>query len=125
MKRLDFIKRVATAVVVGVPFVLLATNCSTSDPLPNTNPNTGPKSCLDNGTSSDISANHGHDLTVSKDDVQAGVPKSYSIGNGVGHDHNVTITASQFSSLKNNQSIQTDSTSGGGGHIHSITVSCA
>lgn len=123
MKRLDFIKRVATAAVVGVPFVLLATNCSTSDPLPNTNPNTGPKSCLDNGTSISITDNHGHSLTVTKEEVEAGVEKTYAIKGGASHDHEVIITSSNFSSLKTNQSIEVNSM--GGSHTHTITVSCA
>lgn len=125
MKRSDFIKRSLLFMTIGVTFTSLTNGCSNEEDPPAPTPNPGPKDCLANGTSSTIGSNHGHSLTVSKDDVQAGVLKSYSIGNGVGHDHNVTITASQFSSLKNNQSIQTDSTSGGGGHTHSITVSCA
>lgn len=123
MKRLDFIKHIATATIVGVPILSLVTNCSTSEPIPTTNPTSGTKSCLDNGTSIVISDNHGHNLTVTKEDVEAGVQKSYSIMGGASHDHEVLITSSHFSSLKTNQSIEVDST--GGSHPHTVTVSCA
>jgi hypothetical protein len=83
-----------------------------------------PKDCLANGTTSTIGSNHGHAITVSKDDVTAGVEKVYAIGNGAGHDHNVTITAANFTTLKNNTSIAVASTEGSG-HTHSVTVSCA
>ena len=69
-------------------------------------------------------ANHGHVLNVSKTDVQNGAEKSYSIDGSASHDHTVVITASNFDLLKTNQSIQVDS-SMGGGHSHAVTVSCA
>lgn len=124
MKRSDFIKRSLVFITFGVSLSTLTSGCYGGEDPPAPITNSGPKDCLANGTSANISSNHGHSLNVSKEDVEAGIQKSYSIEGGAGHDHQVTITSSHFSSLKNNQSIQADSTSGGG-HSHSITVSCA
>ena len=122
MKRSDFIKRSIAVMAIGIPVAALTGSCSENEEL---DPDNDPKDCLANGTSTSISSNHGHSITVSKADVDDGVQKTYSIQGSSSHPHDVTITSSQFSSLKNNQSsIQVVSTSEGG-HTHSITVSCA
>ena len=54
----------------------------------------------------------------------AGVEKQYSIQGSSTHNHIVTISESNFSSLKSNQQIQITSTLDGG-HTHSVSVSCA
>lgn len=82
------------------------------------------KSCLDNGTNSSISSNHGHTLIVSKADVLAGSDKTYNIQGTSNHPHTVTITSSQFSTLQSNQSITVTSSSDDA-HTHSVTVQCA
>ena len=107
--------------LMGLP-LLAVTGCSGDDPAPA--PFNADKDCLANGTSSSIGSNHGHTLTVSKTDVENGVQKTYSIQGGSTHDHEVTVTTANFTSLKSNQSIQLTSTSGGG-HTHSVAVSCA
>lgn len=123
MNRLDFIKRISTVAVVGLPIVALANSCSTTvDPV---NVTVSDKNCLENGTNSSIGSNHGHELTVSKGDVNIGAAKTYNIAGSASHDHQVMISEANFASLKNNNtSIQVTSTSGSG-HTHSITVSCA
>jgi hypothetical protein len=122
MKRADFIKKSIAFISLGIPVTILAGSCSDDD---STDPDDDPTDCLANGTNANISSNHGHSITVSKSDVEDGVPKTYSIQGSSSHAHQVTISSTQFATLKSNQaSIQADSTSGGG-HIHSITVSCA
>ena len=124
MKRIDFIKRTAVIATFGLPLLSVINSCaSESAPTPNP-PASGAKDCLANGTSSSISSNHGHRLDVTKEDVSNGSEKTYSIQDGASHDHNVTITAANFTDLKNTNSIQVDSTTGDG-HTHSVTVSCA
>lgn len=125
MKRLDFIKRITSLAIVGVPLMTVLNSCDNSvdEPVPGTNPPTD-KDCLANGTNSSISANHGHTLTVSKDDVENGVEQSYAIQGGATHPHTVTISSSQFDTLKNNNSVEVVSTDEPG-HSHTITVSCA
>lgn len=131
MDRKTFIRKASLGLLIAGPVYSLL-NCSGSDdndPNPNPNPNPNPTpsgNCLQNGTNSTISDNHGHTFTVSKEDVAAGVQKTYQLtaANTDGHVHSLTLTASQFNSLKTNISITASSTSGGG-HTHSVSVSCA
>ena len=128
MKRKEFISQTLGTLAVAIPAMSLL-NCSSSDsggdPNPNPNPNPNPQAnCLANGTSASISANHGHSLTVSKDDVMQGTEKTYSIQGSSPHTHNVTLSASNFTSLQGNSSITVVSTSGDG-HTHNVMVSCA
>ena len=84
------------------------------------------KNCTTNGTTATIGTNHGHTLTVSAADVMAGVDKTYDITGSADHAHMVTVTAANFTSLKNNPSgsVMLTSTSGGA-HTHSVTILCA
>lgn len=127
MDRKTFLKKTAGAILVAVPAYALL-NCSSSDDSGgnnNNNNNNNNPDCVANGAeASSISANHGHSLTVSAADVNAGNEKTYSIQGSSGHNHEVTITAAQFATLANNQQIQVNSTQGNG-HTHSVTVSCA
>jgi hypothetical protein len=124
LKRSEFIIKGLTAVAFGLPLMAVVNSCSTNvEPTP-TPPSNDPKDCLTNGTTSSIGSNHGHSLTVSKEDVSAATEKSYSIQGSSGHNHNVTITAANFSDLINNQSIQVSSSSSSG-HTHNVSVGCA
>jgi hypothetical protein len=78
--------------------------------------------CLNAGTNVSIGDNHGHTMSVSKDDVAAGTQKTYNIQGSSGHFHSVTLTAGHFASLASNQQISVSSD--GGAHTHTITVSC-
>jgi len=123
MDRKTFIKRMAGTLFIGIPAYAML-GCSSSDDGGTTSPPNNNADCLVNGTQSSIGANHGHTLQVSVADIQSGIDKQYSIQGSSGHNHEVTVTAANFNSLKNNQQIQATSTSGGG-HTHSVTVSCA
>lgn len=70
-----------------------------------------------------IASNHGHAITVSLADVNAGVDKTYDITGSSGHAHQVTVTAAQFGQIKAGQTLNLTSTSGGG-HTHGVTVMC-
>lgn len=119
MKRIDFIKSIST-VVIGVPFISSLSGCSSdSDPVPET------VDCLTNGTGINIGANHGHSLTVSRFDVEAGTEQTYSIQGTSAHNHVVTLTQADFTSLKSNQSINVLSDDSGSGHTHTVNVQCA
>ena len=107
---------------VGIPLLSLTSSCNNDADSPKPTPLN--PDCLANGTNTSISDNHGHSLTVSKTDVANGTEKTYAISGSAGHDHNVTITVAEFTTLKNNNSIQVASTSGSG-HNHDVTVSCA
>lgn len=73
---------------------------------------------------SNITNNHGHSLTVPRADVTAAAEKTYSIKGTAGHDHKITLSATDFGTLGNNKTVTKTSTSGGG-HTHDVTVSCA
>jgi hypothetical protein len=111
MDRKTFIQKSAGALLLAAPaYVLLS--CSSSD---DSNPN-----C----TNTSISDNHGHSISVSKNDVNAAVEKIYNITGSGDHPHNVTVSAANFNTLKNNQQISVTSTEEDG-HNHSVTISCA
>lgn len=128
MNRKTFLKKAAGAMLIALPAYSIISCSSSGDDSGNGNPNPNPNpqgNCSNNGANaSSISSNHGHTLTVSKDDVTAGTEKTYSIQGSSSHDHTVTITAANFNTLQSNQSITINSTAGGG-HTHSVTVSCA
>jgi hypothetical protein len=122
MKRIEFVKQIGVLTFLGMP--LLTTSACSPEVTPASPPNTDPKDCLANGTSSSISNNHGHIISVSKADVKDGAEKAYSIDGSANHDHTVVITADNFEALKTNQSIQVPSSTSAG-HAHTITVTCA
>jgi hypothetical protein len=80
-------------------------------------------SCVDNGTSSTIRDNHGHVLTVSKEDVRAGVTRTYNIRGTSDHPHNVTVTDTHFATLARNEAVTITSTTDVG-HSHVVRVMC-
>lgn len=126
MDRKMFIKKTSAGILFAIPAMSIL-SCSSSDdggdPDPNPNP-TPVANCVKNGTMVSIGANHGHSLTVPKEDVSAGTAKTYTLTTGNGHTHEVTLSSDQFADLKANSSISAVSTNDGG-HTHSVTVSCA
>lgn len=70
-----------------------------------------------------IGSNHGHVITVSLADVNAGANKTYAIMGTSAHAHDVTVSAAQFTMIKNGQTVTVQSTDGGG-HTHSVTLQC-
>jgi hypothetical protein len=86
----------------------------------------GGRNCANNGTTATISSNHGHTITVTSSDINAGQDKTYNIQGTGDHPHMVTVTAANFSTLQSNAngSVMVTSTSNAG-HTHSVTVLCA
>jgi len=132
MKRKTFLQKIAGAFLMAIPAYALV-NCSSSDGGSSSNPyndgngNPDPNAgadCLTYGTIVNIAGNHGHSLTVSVADINAGVDKTYNIAGSADHPHEVTVTAANFNSLKSNSQISIVSTTGNS-HNHNVTVSCA
>jgi hypothetical protein len=121
MDRKSFLQKFSGILLVGIPTLVIASCSSDSEdpPIPGAE-----KDCLANGTTSSIASNHGHSLSVPKEDVDAGVEKEYNIQGTSGHGHSVIVSSGNFASLKNNQSISITSTTGNG-HTHPVTVSCS
>ncbi len=127
MNRKTFLKKAAGTLLVAIPAYSLV-GCSSFDNGPETaDPDPDPSAevdCISNGTASTIGSNHGHTITVSKEEVDAAVDKTYSIQGSSGHDHSLTITAADFNSLKGKTAISVTSTNGDD-HTHTVSVSCA
>ncbi len=126
MDRKTFIKKSLGVMLIALPTYSFVSCTNSDDGSGNTmeNPNNqGEANCTSNGTQSSISANHGHTLTVPSSDVVTGTARTYSIQGSSGHDHMVTLSANDFASLQNNNSISVNSTNDDG-HTHSVTVSC-
>jgi len=70
-----------------------------------------------------IGTNHGHTITVTLADVNAAADKTYDITGSSPHAHSVMVTAAQFTQIKNGQTLNITSSSGGG-HTHVVTVMC-
>ena len=70
-----------------------------------------------------ISGNHGHVFAITLAEVDAGVEKTYDIKGTSPHTHSVTVNATQMGQVKNGQTLNIDSTVGGG-HSHTITIMC-
>lgn len=75
-------------------------------------------------TTSAISANHGHAVTVSIADVMAGVDKTYDITGVSSHSHAITITAAMFALLKLAGDKTMVTSTIGAGHTHVVTITC-
>lgn len=123
MDRKTFIQKSAGVMLIALPtFALIG--CSSSDDSSDPQKQNAEANCIENGTAVSIGGNHGHSLTVSKADIEAGTAKTYSIKGTSGHDHTVNLTASNFTALKSNSAISVIS-SNDDSHTHSVQVSCA
>jgi hypothetical protein len=75
---------------------------------------------------SDITANHGHSLTILKADLDSTVDRTYTLTPGTGgHTHDVTFTPAQLAQMKAGGSVTMTSTLADGGiyggvHSHSV-----
>jgi len=84
-------------------------------------------SCIVNGTQIEVQVVHlpNHALLISKDDVNAGVQKTFTLENsGSGHVHSVTLSSADFATLRTNSAIQLTSTTEAG-HSHVVAIGCA
>ena len=105
----------------------LLSGCSDGDNADSVNGFDTDGSCTDNGTTVDISVTHtpNHTLIISRDDVNAGATKTYTLeNNGSGHTHTLTLTGDHFTALRNNVTLRLTS-SDDAGHTHTVNIGCA
>ena len=77
------------------------------------------------GCGEQITANHGHALTVPVADLDSPTAKTYSIMGSAVHDHQVTFSPAQLQQLKARTPVTVVSTAfSGDGHNHNVTVTC-
>ena len=124
MDRKTFIQKTLGALLLAAPAYAIL-SCSSDDS--GSNPPSqggGNPDCLTNGTGSSIASNHGHSISVSIGDINAGVEKTYDITGSGNHAHSVTVSAAHFNALRSNQAVEVLSTTGDG-HSHNVTIFCA
>lgn len=122
MTRSDFLK-LSAALVGGV---LFAEGCGDGDggggyggtPTREAEPTSA------DGCGATIGTNHGHALTVTRADVDAGADKTYDIRGSGDHPHTVEVSAADFERLAAGESVQLTSSSVDG-HTHAVTIRCA
>ncbi|MFN0250551.1 MAG: hypothetical protein ACKV2T_26970 [Kofleriaceae bacterium] len=69
-----------------------------------------------------IGSNHGHALAIPIADVNAGAAQTYNLTGGA-HAHTLAISATQFTQIKNGQTLNI-ATSTGAAHTHMVTIMC-
>jgi len=69
-----------------------------------------------------FTANHGHVLPISADDVEAGIERTYNVMGTANHNHTVRVTTDMFAMLQANMQVQT--TTVGSNHIHTVRINC-
>jgi hypothetical protein len=106
--------------VVGVTVTLIVSACGGDDSQGSAGAGDG--DCKDD-ISTAITSNHGHVLNVPAADFDAGQSKTYSIKGTSEHDHSVTLTADDFSNLKNGKTVTKESTNNSG-HSHPMQIIC-
>lgn len=71
-----------------------------------------------------ISANHGHTLTIPRVDLDSPTAKTYNLTTGNSHIHTVTFSPTQLAAMKAGGSV-TVTSSTDAGHDHNVTASVA
>jgi hypothetical protein len=71
-----------------------------------------------------IGTNHGHMMTVTKAQAQAGADKTYDITGGANHSHTVDVSAGDFADLLDGTTLMVTS-SFDAGHSHEVTIDCS
>ncbi|MGE0401587.1 MAG: hypothetical protein AB7T06_33105 [Kofleriaceae bacterium] len=118
MTRKEFLRSV---VGVGVGAASIAALAACGDDGGSSTADAAPAECTTPTNS--ITSNHGHVLMVSLADVNAGMAKTYDLTGTANHSHSLMVTAAQFQQLKDGQTLNLTSTSGGG-HTHNVSVQC-
>lgn len=70
-----------------------------------------------------ITNNHGHDLSIPAADLNSAVSKTYDILGAGGHSHQVIFSAAQLAQLKAGQAVTVSSTTNQA-HSHDVTGAC-
>lgn len=97
--------------------------CSSGDDGGGDDDGSGDGDCAANGTSSSISSNHGHAITVTQAEITLGEARTYDIKGTSDHSHSLAISAALFGMLKANTAISVLSGTGDG-HTHQVSIGC-
>jgi hypothetical protein len=109
MGRREFIGAAASALFAGV--VITVTGCSEDDPA-------GP--AKDGSVSGTIANNHGHSVTITKAQIDAGGEVTLTFTGGA-HSHTVTLAPAQVAMIKSGAGVHSDCVSTTTeGHSHNL-----
>lgn len=115
LTRREFTVEWALAILAGATITI--TGCGDDDDSAPTNPSPQPQAGSEVGT---ISANHGHEATLSSAQISAGAALTLQIRGTATHPHSVSLTAAQIVSIGQNQQVSVVSTTDDG-HSHTVT----
>jgi hypothetical protein len=114
LTRREFTVEWALAVLAGATITI--SGCGDDDDNPTTNPS--PSATNRVGT---VSANHGHEVTITAAQITAGTAlMSLQIQGSATHPHTINLTAAQVTSIGQNQRVSVDSTTDQA-HNHTVT----
>lgn len=126
MQRRKFLKKISIFSFFGLVTNYFLSSCLPANTIANLTPAAG-GNCLTNGATTSVGANHGHSTTsIANVDINTATGQTYTIGTGsAGHAHSVTISASNFTDLQANNSVNITTNADGTGHTHLITINCS
>jgi hypothetical protein len=111
--RREFTVEWALAILAGATITI--SGCGDDDDNPTTNPSPATNRP---GT---VSANHGHEVTITAAQITAGAAlMSLQIRGAATHPHTISLTAAQVTSIGQNQRVSVDSTTDEA-HNHTVT----
>jgi len=126
MKRKIFVKKTVGAFLTTLVAIFIVGCSNSDDGTENSDPKeTVVSKCIQNGALGLVTENHGHSLTIPKEDVIAAKDKTYNIQGFADHDHTLTLTSGDFSTLKNTTRGADIYSSTENEHRHSVFISCA
>ena len=72
-----------------------------------------------------ISVNHGHTVTLTQAEVDAGAEITVDVVNNGDHNHTVTLTAAMLLDVADGLRLHVLSTGAADGHSHCVTINCS
>ncbi|MCZ6553623.1 MAG: hypothetical protein O7A67_07440, partial [SAR324 cluster bacterium] len=72
-----------------------------------------------------IALNHGHTLTLTQAEVDAGAEIAVDVADNGDHNHTVTLTAAMLADVAGGMRLHVQSAAAADGHSHCITINCS
>ncbi len=119
LTRREFTLEAALAILAGCVITISDTGCGSSTTTPTPTPLPIPSDVT--GT---VSANHGHVAVITGAQITTGSAISLNIQGGATHNHTLSISQADLTSLKNRQTVASLSSTDNG-HMHTVTFTPA
>jgi len=118
--RREFTVAAAMAVLSGVAITITGCGGGSSSPASPTSPTSSTPTPSGGDKTGSISANHGHSAVITSAQLAAAGGITLSIAGSAGHNHTVTLAASEISAIAGSQRVSKESSSDSG-HSHTVT----